>query len=155
MSHISHLILKKHIFKNRKTKNYYRPIKFKVGTAGLFSLCRQQFELLYWKGIRRFLRRKALKSRHKFFKKKIWLFLTPNIIFSGKSVNSRMGSGVGKLVRVAIQLLSYKTFMEFRYVSPFWLAKLMTRVRYRYPLKFLPFYRKKGLWHENYYRATK
>lgn len=149
MSHISTLILKKHIFKNRKNVNYRRPLRFKIGTSGLFSLCRQQFELLYWKGIRRFLRRKALKLGQRFARKKIWLFLTPNIIFSGKSVNSRMGSGVGRLVRVAIQLLSYKTFMEFRSVSPFWCAKLMTRVRFKYPIKFLPFYRKQNFWYQD------
>lgn len=72
-------------------------------------------------------------------RRKFWMFLQPNLIFSAKSVNSRMGAGVGKLVRLAIKLKSYKSFIEFKYYSPYWLKKLKTRTRFKNTLKYTVF----------------
>lgn len=131
------LIKKNHIFKKRIVNNFKRKFKFKMGTGGLFSLRQQRFELTYIRGFKKILRKKYLRGTSRFRFRKLWLFLTPNIILSSKSTNSRMGAGVGKLVRLAINLCSYKSFVEFKLCSPFWIRKVHLATRHRYRLKFI------------------
>ena len=126
-----------HIFKKRTKKNIPRKFKFKMGTGGLFSLKLQRFELTYIRGFKKIMRRKHLKGHARFRFRKLWFFLNPNIILSSKSTNSRMGAGVGKLVRIATRLYSYKSFVEFKFYSPFWIRKVHLATRHRYRLKFI------------------
>lgn len=134
---INILIKKNHIFKNRSHSSIKRNFKFKIGTSGLFSLRTQRFELTYIRGFKKIMRRKHLKGNSTFRFRKIWFYLTPNIILSSKSTNSRMGAGVGKLIRIAIKLHSYKSFIEFRHYSPHWLRRVHLATRFRYKLKFI------------------
>lgn len=47
-----------------------------------------------------------------------------------------MGAGTGSLVRVAIRLQSYVSFVEFRNYSPLYLRRVHEYTRYRLPLRF-------------------
>ena len=134
---LNYIIQKKHIFKLRRIKQVHRPYKFHIGTEGIFSLQPQRFELVYLRGFKKCLRRRCIKTRRRFKKRKLWFFLRPNCILSGKSSNSRMGAGVGTMVRLAILLKSYRSFVETLGFSAFWLKKLSPYLRYRYPLKFV------------------
>lgn len=131
------LMQRSHIFKKRTQTIVKRKFKFKMGTSGLFSLKPQRFELVYIRGFKKMMRRKYLKGHTRFRFRKIWFFLTPNIILSSKSTNSRMGAGVGKLVRIAVKLYSYKSFVEFKLYSPFWVRRVHIAARHRYRLKFI------------------
>ena len=126
-----------HIFKNRVQNLVKRKYKFKIGTSGLFSLKPQRFELTYIRGIKKIMRKKHFKGNSRFRFRKLWFFLTPNIILNSKSTNSRMGAGVGKLVRIAIKLHSYKSFVEFKFYSPHWLRRVHLATKYKYKLKFI------------------
>ena len=57
-------------------------------------------------------------------------------MLTGKSTNSRMGAGVGTLVRIAILLPAYKSFIEFKYYSPVYLKYINMKTRYKLPLIF-------------------
>ena len=136
---LNYITQRVHIFKNRGLKFKHRPYKLRFGTSGIFSLKTQRFELVYLRGFKKVIRRMATKKRMRFRYCKFWLFLRPNIIFSSKAVNSRMGAGVGSIVRVAKYLKSYKSFIEFRNYSPITLRKLQAYTRFRYPLLFSVF----------------
>lgn len=133
---LNYIVQRKHIFKKRILRFVHRQYKFHIGTSALFSLRPQRFELVYLRGFKKVIRRRHIRVKSKFRKRKFWLFLRPNCILSGKSVNSRMGAGVGSLIRLAILLKSYKSFVEFRYYSPRWTRRLAQFLRYRYPIKF-------------------
>lgn len=132
---LKYILNRKHIFKHHN-KFIYRKFKLNVGNSGLFSLKNQIFELVYWRHLKKLVRRRHLKLKMLFKRRKFWLFLKPNLMFKSKSVNARMGAGVGKFIRLAIFLKSYKSFIEFRHYSPAWLKRLSTRTRFRYKLKF-------------------
>jgi len=120
---IDFYIKKKHLFKNRVIvlpqvrqlnlhKNYsvYTPKKIRL-------------EFVYIKLFRKLFRRKYIKARIKFFKSKYWLYLLPNFILTQKSKNSRMGAGVGKLVRlVNIKYPNKILIRTWRYTYTFLLA---------------------------------
>lgn len=139
---LNYITQRKHIFKKRGLHHKYRSYKLRIGTAGLFSLLAQRFELVYLRGFKKIIRRRHMRRKMRFKRRKFWLFLKPNCILSGKSVNARMGAGVGSLVRVATVLKPYKSFIEFRHYSPQWLRKIYQCTRFRYPLRFLPFTKK-------------
>lgn len=134
---LNYIISRKHIFKNRKEKSFKRKFKYKIGSSGLFSLKIQRFELVYLRGFKKVIKRRFARTRSSFKRRKFWLFLRPNCILSSKSVNARMGAGVGSLVRLCIWLKSYKSFLEFRNYSTRWCRKLNSIFRFRYPLKFI------------------
>lgn len=134
---IEYLVQRKHIFKNRSKQWFKREPSFKVGTIGLFSLKNQLFELVYLRKLKKLIRRRHIRAKMKFKRRKFWIFLKPNCLFSGKSVNSRMGAGVGSFVRVAIVLKAYKSFLEFKNYSYHWTKKIPTATRFRLPLSFL------------------
>jgi ribosomal protein L16/L10AE len=108
-----YLVQRGHIFKSRNLGNINRLFFFKFGTHGLFSLKKQRFEFIYLRGLKRLIKRRYLRIKTQFKKKKFWLFLTPNLLLSKKSTNARMGAGVGSFVRLAINLKSYYSFLEF------------------------------------------
>ena len=134
---IEYLVQRKHIFKNRTLNWTKRKPVFKVGTIGLFSLKNQLFELVYLRKLKKLIRRRHIRAKMKFKRRKFWIFLKPNCLFSGKSVNSRMGAGVGSFVRVAIILQAYKSFVEFKNYSYYWTKKIPKATRFRLPLSFL------------------
>lgn len=68
---------------------------------------------------------------------KFWIFLKPNCILSCKSTNSRMGAGVGAMVRLSIKLKSYVSFVEFKNYSSSFLRRIHQYSRFRVPLKFI------------------
>lgn len=131
-----------HIFKKRIYNNRCRAYKLRFGTSGIFSLRNQRFELVYLRGFKKVIRRSSTKRRMRFRYCKFWFFLRPDIILSSKSVNSRMGAGVGSLVRLSKKLKAYKSFIEFKHFSPHTLRKIYRYTRFRYPLNFLVFTRK-------------
>ena len=133
---VEYLIHRNHIFKNRKLKQQYRPYTFHIGTVGLFSLRTQLFELVYFRKLKKLIRRRHIRAKMKFKRRKFWVFLKPNCVFSGKSVNSRMGAGVGSYIRVATKLKSYKSFLEFKFYSYYWVKKIMNSTRFKLPLVF-------------------
>ncbi len=133
---------RKHMFKNRELSLVHRTYKLKIGNSGLFSLRNQRFELVYLRGFKKVIRRAAIRRRMRFRLCKFWLFLRPNCILSCKSVNSRMGAGVGSLVRVCKRLQSYKSFIEFKNFSPNTLRKIARYTRFKYPIFFTPFFKK-------------
>ena len=47
-----------------------------------------------------------------------------------------MGAGVGAYIRIAINLYSYQSFVEFRYYTVACIKNINTILRYRYPIKF-------------------
>lgn len=138
---LNYIVQRKHIFKNRTISYTHRKYNLHIGSSGLFSLRPQRFELVYLRGFKKIIRRRHIRVKSKFKRRKFWLFLRPNCILSGKSVNSRMGAGVGSLVRLAILLKAYKSFVEFRNYSPRWIRRLARGLRYRYPIKFIAFSR--------------
>lgn len=112
------LVLKKHIFKRRNLQFHFSKFKFRIGTLGFFSLVKQNFELIYFKFFRKFIWRKFIVKQTSLKRKKLWVFLFPNFIYSHKSKNARMGAGVGAFVRVCIRLKAYVSFLEL-YGFPF------------------------------------
>lgn len=135
---LNYITKRNHIFKKRKLRVNHRKLKLRIGTVGLFSLKPQRFELIYLRGFKRLLKRKHMRGKMRFKRRKFWIFLRPNCILTSKSVNSRMGAGVGSLVRLTTMLKSYKSFLEFRYYSFFWVRHLMCWTRFKYPLKYFP-----------------
>lgn len=106
--------LKKHIFKNRqKQLNNQKKNSLKFGNLGIISLKTQVFEFVYFRFIKKLIRRRYCKSYTKFYKSKFWMFIKSNFIYSAKSKNARMGAGVGILVRVVSILYKYLSILEF------------------------------------------
>jgi len=136
---LNYIVQRKHIFKNRTIPYTRREYELCIGSAGLFSLKPQRFELVYLRGFKKVIRRRHIRIKSKFKRRKFWFFLRPNCILSGKSVNSRMGAGVGSLVRLAIFLKAYRSFVEFKNYSPRWIRRLARGLRYRYPIKFIAY----------------
>lgn len=130
------LIQRKHIFKKRTLTSKKRLYRLRCGNAGYFILSTQRFELVYLRGVKKLLKRRYIRIKPRFKYRKYWVFLNPNVIFSGKSVNSRMGAGVGSYVRASITLKSYTSFLEFTNYSFFFLKKLAPRIQKKYPLVF-------------------
>jgi len=53
-------------------------------------------------------------------------------MLTGKTTNSRMGAGVGTLVRIAILLYAYDSVVEFKYYSAAYLHTLLKAIKYKY-----------------------
>jgi ribosomal protein L16/L10AE len=138
---IEHLIQRKHIFKKRSLNWTKRQFHHKVGSIGFFSLRVQMFELVYLRRLKKLIRRRHIRAKMKFKRRKFWIFLKPNCLFSGKSVNSRMGAGVGSYIRVATRLKAYKSFLEFKHYSYCWVKKIPAATRFRLPLKYTVIYK--------------
>lgn len=133
---LNYILKRKKIFKKRTKKQIIRLIRHKVGSLALISLKQQRFELIYLRFLKKLLRKRHIRRRMLFRRRKYWFFLRPNCFLSGKSTNSRMGAGVGALVRLAINLQSYVSFVEFRYYSGPCLKYINKALKYRYSLTF-------------------
>lgn len=134
---LSFLIAKQHIFKQRRFTRYNTMRTLRWGSVGLLSARTQRFELVYLRSFKKLIRRRYVKVRVRFLQAKFWFLLKPNLLLTMKPKNSRMGAGVGLFVRLARQLTFNKTFIEFQNFPIFWVIRMFSFLRYRYPIKFL------------------
>jgi ribosomal protein L16/L10AE len=117
---IDYYIKKKHVFKHRTATNYYTQLMSLQKKYSVYTPKNIRLEFVYIKLFRRLLRRKYVKGRIKLFKPRYWLYLLPNYILTQKSKNSRMGAGVGKLVRLVNIKYSDKVLIKtWRYTFTF------------------------------------
>lgn len=135
--HLTDLQKKKHLFKRRGKKKLSKKLLIPYGNLGLYNLKQTRYELVYLRFLKKVFRQRHIRRKVSFLKKKFWFFLRPNYILSIKSTNSRMGAGVGSLVRVAINLKAYKVFAATKGYSVFWLLTLYKKLRFKYPFYFL------------------
>lgn len=97
---IDYYLKKKHIFKQRTICKLNTRVKSINKYISFYSLKKFRFDFVYIRFIKKLLRRKFIKATTRFFKLKYWLHICPNYILTKKSKNSRMGAGVGSLVRL-------------------------------------------------------
>lgn len=133
---LNYILKRKKIFKKRYFQKKIKLEKLRTGTVGLVSLKKQRFELVYLRFLKKLIRRQHIRRKMLFRRRKYWFFLRPNCFLSGKTTNSRMGAGVGALVRLAINLDAYTSFAEFKYYSAPYLKYLKKALKYKYPLNF-------------------
>lgn len=133
---LRYILQRRKIFKKRQQKKIIFLEKLKRGRSGLVSLKKQRFELVYLRFLKKVLRRQHIRRKMFFQRRKFWFFLRPNCALTGKTTNSRMGAGVGALVRITVLLQEYVSFVEFKYYSAPYLRYLNKTLKYRYPLKF-------------------
>lgn len=133
---ISDLQKKKHMFKKRNYRGVKTLKTLTIGNVGLYTISRVRYELVYLRVLKRCIRQKFIRRKIRFFKCKFWFFLKPNYILTAKPTNSRMGAGVGSLVRVTIRLNSYSNFTCLRGYSVYWALSLYRKLRYKYPFFF-------------------
>lgn len=117
---IDYYIKKKHIFKKRIKTNFFTTLVKQKKNYSVYTPKNIRLEFVYIKLFRKLLRRKYIKARIKLFKPKYWLYLLPNYILTQKSKNSRMGAGIGKLVRLTNLKYSSKILIKtWRYTLTF------------------------------------
>ena len=133
---LNYILKRKKIFKKRIFQKKIKIEKLRAGTIGLISLKKQRFELIYLRFIKKLLRKRHIRRKMLFRRRKYWFFLRPNCSLSGKTTNSRMGAGVGALVRIAINLEAYTSFVEFKYYSGPYLKYLHKALKYKFPLVY-------------------
>ena len=133
---ISDLQKKKHMFKNRSYKISKILKNLTIGNVGLYTISRIRYELVYLRVLKKCIRQKFIRRRIRFFKCKFWFFLKPNYILTSKPTNSRMGAGIGSLVRVTIRVDAYTNFICLRGYSVYWALTLYKKLRYKYPFFF-------------------
>ena len=130
-------IKKKHIFKCRtQTKFLFKKYNFSL-THHIYSVKKCRLDLVSIRLFKKLLRRKFIKAKTRFFKPKYWLFLLPNYLLTQKSKNSRMGAGVGKLVRLTCLLYPGKSFIKTWYYTQVYLKFITQYLNYKIPQKFL------------------
>ena len=130
-------IKKKHIFKNRKkplpkfflfnSKHFlhvYSPQKFKL-------------DFVMMRLFKKVLRRKFIKAKTRFFKPKYWVLMKPNYLLTQKSKNSRMGAGVGKLVRLTNIVNPGKTIFKTWHYTIRYIRAIVSYLLYKIPVPFL------------------
>lgn len=136
----NYFFLKKHIFKQRYHKpTYVSNIKLRFGFLGLISMKRQFFEFVYFRFVKKLIRRKYCKSYTRFCTSKFWVFIKPNFILSAKSKNARMGAGVGILIRLICQLYKYFSLIEFVGFSYLALRKISSYLNFKCNLCLLSY----------------
>lgn len=70
--------------------------------------------------VKKKIKKKKKQSRARNGKFSYWIRYHPSIYFTKKSKNARMGSGKGKYVRQASNVLYNQSFVEFRYIQKHW-----------------------------------
>lgn len=127
---------KKHIFKKRYNKSFFKKKKIKYGKLGLEVLKSIRYEFVYLRFLKKLFKQKHMRRKMSFKRSKFWIFLNINYILTNKSTNSRMGAGIGSIVRVAIILKRWSIFLECKGYSSSWLKKIYKKLRFKYPFKF-------------------
>lgn len=130
-------IKKKHIFKNRK-KPLPKVNTFKTKII-LQAYCPKKFRIdfVIIRLLKKLLRRKFIKAKTRFFKPKYWIFIKPNYLLTQKSKNSRMGAGVGKLIRLTSIINPGKTLFKTWYYTIKYLRSILTSMLYKVPVQLL------------------
>ncbi len=131
-------MLKKHIFKKRINPSRFCSefhVKLKFGTCGLYTTMRQKFEFVYIRLIKKFFRRRYIKSTIPFFKPQLWVCLRVNYILSAKSKNARMGAGVGMWVRSSFLVPIFFFLLEFKYYSPSYIKQVNSFLNFKTKLQ--------------------
>ena len=67
---LNYITQRKHIFKKRGMYHNHRVYKLRIGTAGLFSLIAQRFELVYLRGFKKVIRRRHMRRKMRFKRRK-------------------------------------------------------------------------------------
>ena len=130
-------IKKKHIFKNR-----HKPmpkIRLLGSKRSLLIYCPKKFRLdfVIIRLFKKLLRRKFIKAKTRFFKPKYWLFIKPNYLLTQKSKNSRMGAGVGKLVRLTNIINPGKTIFKTWYYTIRYTRAMLRTILHKLPVQLL------------------
>lgn len=128
----SNIILNK--FKNRRLP-YYSDVKFFFGDSGLFTNQQFRFESVYFRFLKKILRKKYRKKKILFSTQKYWIKFNKNTLLSKKSKNARMGSGKGKYLRYAYSIQPNTSFVETRGFNKKYLTSLNYRIRLKIPAK--------------------
>lgn len=130
-----YLYKKKHKFKRRSYKIINRNI-LQLKLLSLYTLRKTRFELVYLRQFKKLIRFRSFRKKSLYRFSKYWFFLKPNYILSNKSTNSRMGAGVGTVVRLSIFLNPYKKFVSFKNFSQLWVSLLYKALKYKIPFVF-------------------
>lgn len=96
-----------------------------------------RFEFVFFRVLKKLLRRKFIKAKVRFFKPKFWFFLLPNYTLTQKSKNSRMGAGVGKFIRLCSFVNPGKTLVKTWRYTPLFLQTILKYLQYKIPYKLL------------------
>lgn len=127
---------KKHIFKKRYNKSFSIKKKIKCGSIGLEVLKSIRYELVYLRFLKKLFKQRHMRRKMNFKRSKFWVFLNLNFILTNKSTNSRMGSGIGSIVRVSVILKKWSIFLECKGYSCSWVNKTYNKLRFKYPFKY-------------------
>lgn len=130
-----YLYKKKHKFKKRSYKSVNQKMP-QLKMLSLYTLYKIRFELVYLRQFKKLIRFRSFRKKSLYRFSKYWFFLKPNYILSNKSTNSRMGAGVGTIVRLSIFLNPHKKFVSFKKFSQLWVSLLYKTLRYRIPFLF-------------------
>lgn len=120
------LIKKGHLFKQRYTLFYntdlvrYETIRHRLGIVNVDTI---RFELVYLRLFKKLYRVRCVKLRPVNRRTKYWHLIKPNFVLSAKAKNSRMGSGVGKFVRITCRIVRNNYLAKFFRISYHWLKK--------------------------------
>lgn len=110
-------------FKKRNDKKKNK-IKLVYGQTGLMSRLQQRVEgffvLKFKLKIRKAIKKKKKQHRPSKCKFSYWIKYNPNVYLTKKSKNARMGSGKGKFVRKAFNLVKNKSFIELKRIKFKW-----------------------------------
>lgn len=130
-------IKKKHLFKKRT----FSEVKILNPQHNLinyiYSTKKFRLEFVYIRLFKKFLRRRFIKAKTRFFKPKYWILFLPNFILTQKSKNARMGAGVGKFVRLTSLVKPGKAFLKTWFYTFSFLKETVKRFRYKIPNRFL------------------
>lgn len=130
-------IKKKHLFKKRT----FYAVKILAPEHSLvnyvYSTKKFRLEFVYIRLFKKFLRRRFIKAKTRFFKPKYWILFLPNFILTQKSKNARMGAGVGKFVRLTSLVKPGKAFLKTWYYTFSFLKQTLRHFKYKIPNRFL------------------
>lgn len=133
---LNSLLDKNHVYKQRRSSTATCLSPLQWGSSGFQVQERHRFELVYLRTFKLVFKRKFLKARTRYFRPSYRIYLHPNFLLTAKSKNSRMGCGVGLLVRAVVLLQKGRIFIECLGYSLLWISRVYTAVRYCYPYKF-------------------
>ena len=100
----------------------------------LLTVLSTRLELVYIKIIKKIFRKKYIKKKSK-SKTKYWIVFKPNSMLTNKNKNSRMGSGVGFLVRFIRKLKPNKKLINFFSYTTHFLNKVKSFYYYKLKIK--------------------
>ncbi len=130
---------KKHIYKKYQSIYSYNLKKKNITNICMINLKRTFFEFIYFRIIKKLIRKKFKKKKNVFYKAKYWVYIKPNFLIKAKTKNARMGAGVGGLIRVNSFIKINMILLKFKRYNITLLKKIYKILIYRLPLKLLLF----------------